>query len=189
MNHALLTGGFKNPARDSAIAFRAALNAMSRPGHVQQIEGAEPPAPLSTAAGTLLLTLIDTDTSICLQGQYDCEPVKQWLRFHTGAQLVAAADAEFVITDWQNALPLSQFAQGNYEYPDRSATLIVEMERLGGDEIKLSGPGLEEPKYISIPALEALQENHARYPLGIDFYLTCENEVAALPRSTKVERA
>lgn len=184
-----LGGGFKNPAIDSAVAFRSAIDALSRPGTIQPILGALPPAPMSVAAGTLLLTLVDSDTKLCLQGQFHCEPIIQWLRFHTGAQIVSASEADFVLTDWQQALPLSQFKQGNHEYPDRSATLIIEMQTLGGKQLKLTGPGIESEHYISLPAIDALQQNHARYPLGVDFYLTCNEQVAALPRSTKVEEA
>lgn len=189
MNKALLSGGFKNPAKDSAIAFRTALNAMSRPGQLQPIEGAQPPSPLSIAAGTLLLTLVDTDTAVCLQGEYDCPAVQQWLRFHTGAQLVSAEQAEFVVTDWQHAMPLTQFSQGNYEYPDRSATLIIEIDPHSGDDLILTGPGLENPLGFCLPEADGLMANHATYPLGVDFYLTCGDQLAGLPRSTKVEKA
>ena len=189
MNNGSLSGGFRDPARDSALAFRAALNAMAHPGQMQPITGAKPPAPLSVAAGTLLLTLTDSDTAVCLQGPYDCPAVQQWLRFHTGARLVAAAHAEYVLTDWQQALPLSQFAQGSHEYPDRSATLIIEIDPATGSDLILTGPGLAEPQGICLPEARALQANHKRFPLGVDFYLTCGTQVAGLPRSTKVESA
>ena len=54
-----LTGGFADAPRDAARAFRAALNALARPGRIEMLAGAVPPAPLSVAAGTLLLTLAD----------------------------------------------------------------------------------------------------------------------------------
>ena len=189
MSQATLSGGFKNVAIDSAKAFRAALDALSRPGSIQQIEGAEPPAPLSVAAGSLLLTLIDTDTALCLQGRFDCPAIQQWLRFHTGAPLVSAEQADFILTDWQHALPLSQFKQGSYDYPDRSATLIIEMDSFEGKDLKLTGPGIEIASYLSLPEAEALQKNHACYPLGVDFYFTHQTQIAGLPRSTNVENA
>ena len=44
-----LTGGFSDPAVQSAHAFRAVMEAMARPGTVQDIAGAEPPAPRTLA--------------------------------------------------------------------------------------------------------------------------------------------
>jgi len=52
-----LAGGFDNPAIQSAHAFREVMEAMARPGTLRDITGAKPPAPLSTAAGSVLLTL------------------------------------------------------------------------------------------------------------------------------------
>jgi hypothetical protein len=40
-----LSGGFTKPAAQSAHAFRSVLEAMARPGTIQDIEGAAPPCP------------------------------------------------------------------------------------------------------------------------------------------------
>ena len=53
-----LSGGLANPATDAARAFRACLTALSRPGTIVALRGAEPPAPLSIAAGTLLVSIL-----------------------------------------------------------------------------------------------------------------------------------
>ena len=52
-----LIGGFAQGPQQSARAFRAALEAMARPGTIWTVEGAVPPAPLSVAAGVLLLVV------------------------------------------------------------------------------------------------------------------------------------
>ncbi|MDE3239589.1 MAG: phosphonate C-P lyase system protein PhnH, partial [Paracoccaceae bacterium] len=57
-----LQGGFTDPAHESARAFRAILNALARPGRIEAVTGAQPPAPLSVAAGVVLLTLADPTT-------------------------------------------------------------------------------------------------------------------------------
>jgi len=36
-----LEGGFGDRARDSAVAFRAALDALARPGRIREVTGAE----------------------------------------------------------------------------------------------------------------------------------------------------
>ena len=40
-----LEGGFTSASEDSARIFRAALNAMARPGHIESVSGIAPPAP------------------------------------------------------------------------------------------------------------------------------------------------
>ncbi|MCR9112897.1 MAG: phosphonate C-P lyase system protein PhnH, partial [Rhodobacteraceae bacterium] len=51
-----LTGGFADTPVDAARAFRAVMSAIARPGRIETVAGAVPPAPLSVAAGTLILT-------------------------------------------------------------------------------------------------------------------------------------
>jgi len=80
-----LSGGFANPAIGSAHAFRRVMEAMARPGTIQDVEGAAPPAPMSPAMGAVLLTLCDTETPVYLAGDLDCDAVRAWLSFHTGA--------------------------------------------------------------------------------------------------------
>ena len=54
MNADILGGGFTDTSRDAAIAFRATLDALSRPGTIVSVAGAIPPAPLSIAAGVVI---------------------------------------------------------------------------------------------------------------------------------------
>ena len=61
-----LSGGFADPAAQSARSFRGILEAMARPGRIETLEGACPPAPLSVAGGCVLLTLADGTTPVHL---------------------------------------------------------------------------------------------------------------------------
>ncbi|MEX0316475.1 MAG: phosphonate C-P lyase system protein PhnH [Ruegeria sp.] len=182
----LFSGGFGNAPLDAAHAFRAAMTVMARPGEIRELTGAEPPAPLSVAAGTLLLTLCDPETGIHLAGEADTAEVRQWLAFHTGAPLVTAAEADFAVGRWQALAPLDTYRMGTPEYPDRSATLIVECDALAQSGAVLRGPGIRERARLSVPDVPAMQANAALYPLGCDFFLTSGAQVAALPRSTQV---
>ena len=188
MQSAALQGGFSNAPIDAAQAFRAALQAMARPGVVQRVTGAQPPAPLSVAAGVLVLTLVDRSTPVFLAPSHDVAMVRDWLTFHTGAPLVAADRAVFAIGDWVGLSPLGQFAIGTAEYPDRSATLIVEQPGLdSGMAVRLRGPGIRDHVQTTLPDVAALQANAALFPLGCDFYFTAGADLMALPRSTKLE--
>ncbi|WP_397543676.1 phosphonate C-P lyase system protein PhnH [Roseovarius salis] len=180
-----LEGGFSDAPVQAARAFRCAMRAMACPGTIETLDTARPPAPLSSAAGTLLLTLCDPETGVHLAGGHDRPEVRDWVAFHTGAPVVSAGAARFAIGTWGQLLPLSQYAAGTPEYPDRSATLIVEMQELSKDGTVLTGPGINGRATLSLPDAGEMRANARCFPLGLDFFLTCGGRVAALPRSTK----
>ena len=181
-----LTGGFANAPIDAAHAFRGAMNAMARPGLICALDGAAPPAPLSVAAGTLILTLCDPETPLCLFGEFDVPALHDWITFHTGAPMAARGEAMFALGRWEDMIPLSDFPSGTPEYPDRSATLIVETKTLSPDGAVLRGPGIKASAMLSLPEIAPFQQNAAAFPLGCDFFFTCGVRLAALPRSTQV---
>lgn len=182
-----LSGGFATPAQDAARSFRVALEVLARPGVIGELSGGKAPAPLSEAAACLLLTLCDHETPLYLAGDYASESVRAWVAFHIGAPIVAPAEAMFALGSWSDLCPIDRFAIGTAEYPDRSATLIVEMPDLSATGARLSGPGIAESAALSLPECEAFQANAALFPLGVDFFFTSAHRVAGLPRSTKVE--
>ncbi len=181
-----LAGGFTTPAVQSAAAFRAMMNATARPGTIETITGATPPAPLSPAAGAVILTLCDTDTPLYLAGGLDTDAVRKWVAFHTGAPIVGPSHCMFAIGGWDALGPLSQYAIGTSEYPDRAATLIVELDDLTAEGATLSGPGIKTTATLSLPETTAFRDNHGHFPLGLDFMFTCGDRIAGLPRSTEV---
>ncbi len=183
-----LSGGFVDAPTQSARAFRAVLEAMARPGTIHTVAGATPPAPLSVAAGVALLTLTDPTTPLHLAGAADCQPVRDWVAFHIGAPLVSAEDAAFALGTWDALQPVTRFKIGQPDYPDRSATLIVEVDRLTNHGPALTGPGIALATWLSLPETAAFHANRALFPLGFDCLFTCGNRLAGLPRSTKVEK-
>ena len=181
-----MQGGFADAPVETALAFRAALEAMARPGTVHGVSGASSPAPLSQAAAVLALTLCDPETPVWLGASVNTEAIHGWFRFHTGAPLVGRADAMFAFGRWDEMLPLTDFRIGTPEYPDRSATLIVEVEDLGSRH-ELTGPGIRTRAALTVPDPRAFQLNAALFPLGLDFFLCAGDRLAALPRTTRVE--
>lgn len=180
-------GGFATPPVDAANAFRAAMNAMARPGSVQDITGAEPPAGISPAAGCLLLTLCDPETGVYLAPDVDSPALRSWLAFHTGAPCVAADQADFALGGWDALMPLAQYRIGTPEYPDRSATLIVEQDAFAAPNVSLSGPGIKDRTDFALPDVADCQGNSLQFPLGVDFYFTADKQLVALPRSTTIQ--
>jgi alpha-D-ribose 1-methylphosphonate 5-triphosphate synthase subunit PhnH len=186
MDGATLQGGFAHPPHDAAHAFRAAMGAMARPGRIHDITGATPPAPLSVAVGALILTLCDPETGIYLAGDHDRVDVRDWIAFHTGAPLTGPDTCAFALGRWDALMPLSAYPLGTSDYPDRSATLIVEQDALLNAGPELTGPGISGTIAFALPDRVALQANAALFPLGLDFFFTAGTQVAALPRSTRI---
>ncbi len=182
-----LGGGFADHPTASAKAFRAILDVLAHPGKIAEISGATPPAPMSVAAGSLLLTLCDPETPVWISRSLQNDAVIGWLQFHTGAPVVTdRAKAMFAIGDWQELAPITDFAIGTAEYPDRSATLIVEMSKLVSQGAKLRGPGIQDVASLNLPENKAFADNASLFPLGLDFFFTANSSIAALPRSTKL---
>ena len=191
-----LEGGFAEPVLGAQATFRAVMDAMARPAGIVSVEPhATPPKPLTPLAGAIACTLMDADTSVWLDPRLGgSEAVRAWLSFHTGTRFAAAsADATFALID--NTLhmpPLDRFAQGTQEYPDRSATLILQIESLeSGTPLVFRGPGVKGEATIAplgLPADFAAQwaENTRRFPRGVDLILVADDSLACLPRSARL---
>lgn len=186
MTGAELTGGFADAPLEAARAFRVAMNVMARPGSIGTLDFAAPPPPLSPAAGALLLTLCDADTPVHLAPDRDTEEIRAWIAFHVGAPAAAPEGAAFATGSWEALQPLDRFPHGLPDYPDRSATLVVEMPSLAAEGAVLSGPGIRDSARLSLPEIEAFRRNRALFPRGLDFFFACGIRVAALPRSALV---
>lgn len=180
-----LEGGFADTPIEASRAFRQIMRVMACPGTIASVVGAKPPAPVSIAAGTVILTLCGQETPVFLAPSVDTPEVRDWITFHTSAPLVPADQAQIALGGWDE-LPLDAFCIGTAEYPDRSTTLIVETEHLEITGAALRGPGIASVAHLSLPETTAFQRNNALYPLGLDFFFASGDRLAALPRSTKV---
>jgi alpha-D-ribose 1-methylphosphonate 5-triphosphate synthase subunit PhnH len=188
---AALQGGFADPPVAAAVAFRAALGALARPGRVRTLAGAAAPPGLSPACAALLLVLADAETPLWLPERLREGEVADWLRFHTNAPEAGRGAAMFGVGRWAELVPLEDWPADDPAYPDRSATLAVEVPALeGGSPLRLAGPGIRDSAAFApvLPdgAAEALRWNAARFPLGLDFFFTAGNRLAGLPRSTRI---
>ncbi len=183
----IYSGGFADPAVAAAHGFRAAMDVMARPGTRREITGGIAPEGLSPAASSLILTLCDPETGIYLAPDVDSEALRGWITFHTGAPLVSADKADFAVGGWEALMPVDQYRIGTTEYPDRSATLVVELAEFSAPNASLTGPGIKDTARMHLPDLALLQRNAMLYPLGVDLFFTSGSEVAALPRSTQIQ--
>jgi alpha-D-ribose 1-methylphosphonate 5-triphosphate synthase subunit PhnH len=192
----VLAPAFANPVLASQAVFRSVMDAMARPGKIFVTDGlAQAPPPLGLAAAAVALTLLDYETPVWLDSALAQAPdVAGWFRFHSGAPLTDDPQrAAFAfIADPQHMPEFGAFAQGSMEYPDRAATLVLQVARLSGDEgLCLSGPGIKGSRALFASPLPAdfaarLRANRALFPRGIDIVLAADRSLAALPRSVHV---
>src|ERR1019366_7382782 len=129
-----LPAGFADKVLSAQSTFRSVMDAMARPGSVQRVAAAAgTPSPMMLGSAAIALTLFDHDTPVWLDPRMS-EPsdVAKWLKFHTGAPVVFDSSiCSFALIADPGALPsLDRFSFGTNEYPDRSTTLIMQVESL-----------------------------------------------------------
>ncbi|PWR23322.1 phosphonate C-P lyase system protein PhnH [Zavarzinia compransoris] len=188
-----LDAGFADAALQSQACFRAVLQALARPGRIETLaRPAAAPAGLSPAAASVLATLADLDTPVFLAPGYAGGAVAGFVTAGLGAPLAAAGAAAFALVPAADLLPLDRFAAGSDAYPDRAATVIVEVAALGaGPALTLAGPGINGSATLAVTGLPAAfaaawNAQRAGFPLGVDLVFCCGERVAALPRSTRL---
>jgi len=192
-----LPAGFADKVLSAQSTFRSVMSAMARPGSVQPIAvSVGAPDGMMRGTAAIALTLFDHDTPIWLDGAMSAtSDIARWLKFHTGAPVVNDASiAGFaLIGDAKNLPALDRFAFGSNEYPDRSTTLILQVESLSqGPAYQLRGPGIDgvstlratiEPRDL----FARLAINATLFPRGIDVVLVDDASIVAIPRTTRLE--
>jgi alpha-D-ribose 1-methylphosphonate 5-triphosphate synthase subunit PhnH len=169
---------------------------MARPGSVQRIVAvAGAPAVMMRGTAAIALTLFDHDTPLWLDPWMSETPeVTSWLKFHTGAPVIADSSiCSFALIGDARALPgLDRFAFGSNEYPDRSTTLILQVESLTqGPVLELRGPGIDGTAVLRATIqptdlLQRLEINQPPFPRGIDVVLVHDETIVAIPRTTRL---
>lgn len=189
------------PVLASQAVFRAVMDALARPGEIKPLVPAPAaPAPLSATAAAVALALLDYETPVWLDAPLANSPqVADWMRLQTGVRVTADPQtAAFAfLADPMRMPAFNAFSLGTAEYPDRSTTLVLQVERFeAGGRWSLSGPGIAGGRSFSsepLPAdfIERLAANRALFPRGVDLILVSPTAVAALPRSVRAtqERA
>jgi alpha-D-ribose 1-methylphosphonate 5-triphosphate synthase subunit PhnH len=191
-----MPAGFADKVLSAQSTFRSVMDAMARPGTVQRVMAAAGvPAPMMRATASIALTLFDHDTPIWLDSRMsETSDVTKWLKFHTSAKVVADSSvSSFALIGDANMLPgLDRFAFGSNEYPDRSTTLILQIESLtSGPTYELRGPGIDGTATLQaaiqpLDLFERLAINAALFPRGIDVVLVADDAIVAIPRTTRL---
>lgn len=190
--------GFEHPALGSQAVFRLALQALALPGRPVVLPAvAQLPITGHGAAALLLLALLDSDCTLWLSPTLAESDAQAWLRFHTGCRCVQdPAQARFLWLAAGDTWPaLSQLEAGSDEYPDQSATCVMEVDSLQAgpaDEAwTLDGPGIQGSLPLTVQGLPEdfpaqWAANHHSFPRGVDVFLATPTQVLGLPRSTRL---
>jgi len=191
-----MPAGFADKVLSAQSTFRSVMDAMARPGSVQRINAvAGTPGAMMRGTAAIALTLFDHDTPIWLDpGMFRTSDVAKWIKFHTSAPVVADCSiCSFALIGSPQDLPaLDRFAFGNNEYPDRSTTLILQVESLTrGASLALQGPGIDGTASLRAmiqpnDLFERLAVNAALFPCGIDVVLVHDDAIVAIPRTTRL---
>lgn len=196
LNDQDIAPGFHDPVAEAQSTFRAVLDALSRPGTLATCgENLTPPTPLQPAAAAFLLAMADFETPVWLDAPLFDGATGPWLKFHCSTPVLPAPDeATFAVLDDVAAMPpLERFRQGSEDYPDRAATVILQVDGLtdeGG--VRLRGPGIRDEARLGVAGLpdrfwHQWAANGSLFPRGVDLILVSGTRLAALPRTTKVE--
>ena len=191
-----LPAGFSDKVLSAQSTFRSVMDAMARPGSVQRIAAvAGTPSAVMRGTAAIALTLFDHDTLVWLDARMsETSDVAKWLKFHTSAPVIADASISSfaLISDPKNLPALDRFAFGSNEYPDRSTTLILQVESLTeGPAFELRGPGIDGTVILRASLqpqdlFKRLAINGALFPRGIDVVLVHDDAIVAIPRTTRV---
>ena len=191
-----LPAGFADKVLSAQSTFRSVMDAMARPGSVQRIVATSgAPSPMMRGTAAIALTLFDHDTPVWLDPAVsETSDVTKWLKFHTGAPVIADPSiCSFALIGDAKALPaLDRFAFGSNEYPDRSTTLILQVESLTeGSNFELRGPGIDgtallRSRFQPADLFDRLAVNAALFPRGIDVVLVADDAIVVIPRTTRL---
>jgi alpha-D-ribose 1-methylphosphonate 5-triphosphate synthase subunit PhnH len=191
-----LPAGFADKVLSAQTTFRSVMDAMARPGTVRQVKaGVGTPSSLMRGTAAIALTLFDHDTPIWLdRGMAATPDITKWLKFHSGAPVIADCSVcSFALVSDGSELPaFDRFSLGSNEYPDRSTTLILQVESLSeGHVYELRGPGIDgtailHAKIEPEDLFERLAINATLFPRGLDMVLVHDDAVVAIPRTTRL---
>ena len=198
-----VVAGFNDPVNDSQRVFRDSLQALSHPGTVVDLTlNAAIPDQAQPSAAVLLLALLDADSNLWLSPTIAATDAAHWIVFHTNCTLVEnPVLADFAWIHSIDEMPeLDSFNQGTDEYPEQSTTCLLNVDGFDSETpskhaLILQGPGILGTRPLNLKSISALNTenlisqwhlNHQQFPKGVDFFLCAANQIAGLPRTTKL---
>ncbi|MFY0782629.1 phosphonate C-P lyase system protein PhnH [Peribacillus simplex] len=186
---------------DIQTVYRKLVTATSRPGTlvVLEREAKTLDVQMECLSSTILLALTVLDPEVTFKViAKEGEAVSRMINQLTYSKPVDLPEADFIFilhdaSDEQMKEALNKAKVGNLLNPHESAMIILEVPDVTkGDSMILSGPGIQEESFISLPNvsvwLGARNEKNIEFPLGIDMYFVDQQDrLIALPRTTQIK--
>jgi alpha-D-ribose 1-methylphosphonate 5-triphosphate synthase subunit PhnH len=172
-------------------AFKALMQAMSRPGTVHQLDLNESDGPLMP----VLLTLLDQEVTFAVVGK-GIEGDR--IALATGSKETAVEEADFVlVSGGDSAGAVLRAKRGDIKYPDKGATILYLIPSVQGrgTRFHLEGPGILEsmtfaPDGFGQGEARDVRAANAEFPIGVDcVFVDKAARMVAVPRSVRMEVA
>ncbi|MEY4529463.1 MAG: phosphonate lyase system protein PhnH [Deinococcota bacterium] len=162
--------------------FERLMWAFSYPGRVQELKL----KPSETGFMAIAEALLDLENSAWTNKL----ELEQKIRA-TGAKIKSLEQAQYVFcTEFPTLDLLRVIRRGTPLEPETSATLILAAKLETGQNVRLSGAGIQGSleAQIDVP-LEfwAMRDEVLAYPIGWDVLIVDGNKVLGLPRTTRIE--
>ena len=170
--------------------YRSLLDAMSHPAKAYPV----PCEPWDCMLDAIAETLMDHEVSFAVHPEAPSFWEEQIFQ-RTKAKVTEWEDADFCFVAGPDSEgEVLNAKRGRPEFPHEGATILYVLNDLPpAQPLSLSGPGLKEKgapeqNLFTLKEWAALKEIQQDFPLGVDaFVLLNPNQVAALPRSTRIE--
>ncbi|MBT2648328.1 phosphonate C-P lyase system protein PhnH [Bacillus sp. ISL-34] len=186
---------------DIQTVYRKLVTATSRPGTLVVLEREAKTLDVQTEclSSTILLarTVLDPEVTFKVIAKEE-EEVSRMINQLTYSKPVDLPEADFIFilhdaSDDQMKEAMTKAKVGNLLNPHESAMIILEVPDVTkGNPMILSGPGIQEESFISLPNVSAWlgvrNEKNIEFPLGIDMYFVDQQDrLIALPRTTQIK--
>ncbi|MFF2458490.1 phosphonate C-P lyase system protein PhnH [Peribacillus simplex] len=186
---------------DIQTVYRKLVTATSRPGTlvVFEREAKTLDVQMECLSSTILLALTVLDPEVTFKViAKEGEAVSRMINQLTYSKPVDLPEADFIFilhdaSEEQMKEAINKAKVGNLLNPHESAMIILEVPDVTkGDSMILSGPGIQEESFISLPNVSAWlgvrNEKNIEFPLGIDMYFVDrQDRLIALPRTTEIK--
>lgn len=161
--------------------FKAIMNALSRPGNIENIE------PLFNSAMLAISSvLLYSQVSFFYDGDEDMQTIKTI----SNAKNVDCKNADYIFADKLDNKLLKEAKVGIAKEPEFSATLVFLCSNFNKHKVCLSGAGIDGQKELELPVddefIRIFTDKNSLFPLGNDVLFITQTQILAIARTTKI---
>lgn len=163
--------------------FKSMMNALSMPGNTHKIK------PLFKSNFLAMANaLLYSEVGYFYKGKEDLALIQAI----TNAKIEEEQTADYIFCDEVSEFLFNKAKVGSSKDPEFSGTLIFKCKNFKGLDVRLSGPGINISKDLSLPIdqsfVDFFNEKNGFFPLGNEvFFLNEKGSVIALSRTTNLE--